>query len=111
MSASSRTRLTALGVAAVVMPWCGCARDRSFAPSSTLHVRRGTLALAFEATCAVTAAREVTCWGWNTNGELGLGTVDDSRHAAAVVAGLRDVVSVAARGSDVCALDSHGVVT
>ncbi len=68
-------------------------------------------------TCALTAAGGVTCWGRNTFGQLGSETMElcfageacSSRPLA--VAGLEDMVAVAAGGSHTCALTGQGGVT
>jgi alpha-tubulin suppressor-like RCC1 family protein len=62
-------------------------------------------------TCALTSTGGVTCWGWNSCGELGDGTITD-RSLPAMVSGLsRGMIGVAAGGYHTCALTSTGGVT
>ena len=62
-------------------------------------------------TCALTRTGWVKCWGWNSCGELGDGTITD-RPLPAMVSGLsRGMIGVAAGGYHTCALTSTGGVT
>lgn len=58
--------------------------------------------------CAVRGNGSVSCWGRNIFGELGSGSVDESSSVPVEVAGLTDVISVAASGASSCALRSDG---
>ncbi len=57
--------------------------------------------------CAITAARQVRCWGANASGQLGDGTTTDAP-AGVTVSGLTGVVAVTAAGSTACAIDGAG---
>jgi alpha-tubulin suppressor-like RCC1 family protein len=60
-------------------------------------------------TCAVLANGTVSCWGRNTNGQLGNGTTKPQTKAAGV-SGLTGVAAVAVGGAHTCALGSDGSV-
>jgi len=58
--------------------------------------------------CALTAAGEVMCWGWNAYGQLGNGTVEGSAWPV-LVSGLAGTTSAISAGSaHTCALDAAG---
>ncbi len=57
--------------------------------------------------CAVTGSGYVKCWGDNTYGQLGDGTVTD-RHTPWLVSGLSDVVAVSVGQFHSCAVTSTG---
>jgi alpha-tubulin suppressor-like RCC1 family protein len=59
--------------------------------------------------CALTTAGTVKCWGLNTNGQLGDGTVTD-RTSPVSVTGLTNVIQITAAGAHTCALLSNGSV-
>jgi alpha-tubulin suppressor-like RCC1 family protein len=52
--------------------------------------------------CAVHAGGELSCWGWNHQGQLGDGTTTDSTVPVAVV-GIHDVIRVVAGDAHSCA--------
>lgn len=54
--------------------------------------------------CALLADKSVTCWGSNSSGELGIGTVDFKNHLPRVVTGLTNVVKLVAGESHTCAI-------
>jgi alpha-tubulin suppressor-like RCC1 family protein len=58
-------------------------------------------------TCARLGDNTVSCWGKNTNGQLGNGTTSDS-NVPAVVSGLTDATAITARFNNTCALSSNG---
>lgn len=60
-------------------------------------------------TCAALANGRVACWGANTEGQLGDGTMMD-RSSPTLVPGLTDVIAVAAGHERTCALDRDGDV-
>ncbi|WP_370631417.1 chromosome condensation regulator RCC1 [Methylosinus sp. Sm6] len=62
-------------------------------------------------TCALTRAGGVKCWGENSDGEVGDGTVSQRKLAPAGVVGLANgVVAIAAGGNHSCALTATGGV-
>jgi alpha-tubulin suppressor-like RCC1 family protein len=78
---------------------------------------RGAVAIAVGQgqACAVLADRTVVCWGDNTHGELGIGTVnsDGPPYGSATplaVPGLTDVQALTLAGDYACALLSQGTV-
>ena len=60
--------------------------------------------------CAITANREVVCWGANENGQLGngAGLPGASANTAVTVNGLSDVRSIAAGSNNTCAVKTDG---
>jgi alpha-tubulin suppressor-like RCC1 family protein len=60
-------------------------------------------------TCALRASGEVLCWGGNSNGQLGHGTVNDFRLPLPVT-GLGDAVQLACGGYHTCARRAGGTV-
>lgn len=61
-------------------------------------------------TCAALENGTVWCWGFNTDGQLGDGTLGGNRTVPAQVSGITDAVTVEALGSSSCALRSSGAV-
>jgi len=66
-----------------------------------------TLPVAFEngqsLTCAVEASGILRCWGWNANGQLGIGNTSEEGFGS-LVSPLSDVASVAVGYTHVCAI-------
>jgi alpha-tubulin suppressor-like RCC1 family protein len=58
-------------------------------------------------TCALTFGHDLQCWGWNSSGQLGNGTSTDSPSPIAV-AGISDVLAVAAGSKSTCAVSNLG---
>lgn len=62
-------------------------------------------------TCARSEAGAVSCWGFNANGQLGVGSIQDSLTPAAVVGLGSSVMTVAAAEAHTCALSLTGWVS
>ena len=60
-------------------------------------------------TCGVTEGNEGYCWGVNSSGELGIGTVDDNGHANPTRLGHGITWSHIKAGDSSCGLDQQGV--
>lgn len=60
--------------------------------------------------CAVTTLGAVLCWGSNSNGQLGTGTVDHNYYTAQQVPGFFNAVEVRAGTKHTCALKADGSV-
>ena len=61
-------------------------------------------------TCAVLVSGSAKCWGYNTEGQLGLGYTSNSVSTPTLVPGLADVVSLVSGGSHMCAVLVSGSV-
>jgi alpha-tubulin suppressor-like RCC1 family protein len=89
----------------------GSSTDRH-TPVNVLGLTSGVVAIAagFGHSCAITAARAVECWGYNSFGQLGDGS--KAGHLTPVeVSGLASgVVGLAANGQYSCALTSSGEI-
>ena len=93
---------------AVILAVCvGAACD---APPATVVTPPRRIAAGFEHACAIRSDGRVLCWGNNTKGQLGDGTLTDS-HTPVLVSGLRDVVEVGAGDNFSCALLRDGTVS
>ena len=66
-----------------------------------------SLAAGYRHSCAVTAAGRVKCWGYNAQGELGIGTTADSL-VPVQLASLSGIVLVSLGEGHSCALNSSG---
>jgi len=60
--------------------------------------------------CAVDNRSAVKCWGWNTYGGLGDGTIDNHYHDPVAVTGISDAISALTGGQHACALSASGSV-
>ncbi|HOC91698.1 MAG TPA: RCC1 repeat-containing protein, partial [bacterium] len=61
-------------------------------------------------TCAVTTSGGVKCWGWNENGQLGVGTTR-RRYTPVDVVGLTSgIASISSGGRHICAVTTSGGV-
>ncbi len=62
-------------------------------------------------TCALTSAGGLYCWGYNADGELGIGTTSDATTPVAVPALARGVIAIGGGGYHTCALTMAGTVS
>ena len=60
-------------------------------------------------TCALLKTKTVKCWGYNGNGELGIGSIASQSKAKSVI-GLKGVTGVSAGGEHACARFATGGV-
>jgi alpha-tubulin suppressor-like RCC1 family protein len=78
--------------------------------SAPTSIETVPISTGYSHTCALTHAGEVMCWGDNTNGVLGDGTVIE-KHTPVYVVGLADgIKSISASWSHTCALTQSGGV-
>jgi len=66
-----------------------------------------SLATGYAHSCAVTDAGLVKCWGYNSQGELGIGSTTDSA-VPVQIASLSDIALISAGNQFTCALNSAG---
>ena len=85
----------------ILLPWWS---DANVAPV------QARLAAGRSHTCAITNTGEVKCWGDNSSGQLGTGTVTAAT-AAVVTTGLPKATALAAGGDHTCALTTTGGVS
>jgi alpha-tubulin suppressor-like RCC1 family protein len=85
---------------------------QSLVPFAVGGLPSGVVALAAGAahTCALTAAGEVVCWGWNAWGQFGNGTTTGSTAPTAVLGLSGKAISIAAGGAFTCAVLASGGV-
>jgi len=81
-------------------------------PVQVIGLTSGVKAIATssDATCAITSAGAVKCWGWNESGQLGNGTKTDSAVPVPVVGLSKGVKAIAGGESFFCAITSAGAV-
>ena len=65
----------------------------------------------WEHSCAVHATGEVSCWGDNSHGELGIGQETQTVHLPAKAVGIDDAISVTAGHWHTCALRQTGEIS
>ncbi len=61
-------------------------------------------------TCALKTSGSAVCWGYNSQGQLGDGTVDNDKTSTVAVIGLADAVAISAGSYHTCALKSDSSV-
>lgn len=61
-------------------------------------------------TCALLQSGNVTCWGWNGEGQIGDGTTGSSQFTSPFTVGLQGVTDLAAGFASTCAVVSPGTV-
>src|SRR5690606_232623 len=91
----------------------GSASGAVHAPQLVTGVTDATsIAAAYGLTCVAHDAGGVSCWGYNTYGQVGSGeTTPQPIPNPTVVSGLTDIVEVAAGGNRVCARANTGTVS
>ncbi|HEX2735441.1 MAG TPA: hypothetical protein VHM70_27760 [Polyangiaceae bacterium] len=60
--------------------------------------------------CAVLSSGQVKCWGSNSSGQIGVGTMSDTLYTPTVVSGLTDAVQIGAGINHVCAVRRTGAI-
>jgi alpha-tubulin suppressor-like RCC1 family protein len=85
---------------------------QSLVPFAVAGLPSGVVAITAGAahTCALTAAGEVLCWGWNAWGQFGNGTTTGSPAPTAVLGLSGKAISIAAGGAFTCAVLASGGV-
>jgi len=85
-------------------------KSNSIMPRQVLGLESGVVAVSAGAyhTCAVTVKGEAKCWGGNSAGQVGSGTVGDSWQPELVWGLDEGVVSVSAGGGHSCAVTEDG---
>jgi hypothetical protein len=86
-----------------------CVRDRNASATTVAGVTATQVAFGVFHACSTTANGDLYCWGYNAEGQLGDGTVNDSE-VPVKVKDLHDVVEVAAGLYHTCALVTDGSV-
>jgi len=71
---------------------------------------RWTVSAGYEHTCALTQAGEAWCWGSDSNGQLGRGTIGGSSETPAPVSGGFTFVSISAGGAHTCGVIGDGSI-
>jgi alpha-tubulin suppressor-like RCC1 family protein len=79
--------------------------DVSNAPSGITRLRAGS-----DFTCALTSSRKVYCWGSNSTGQLGNGSIGGTFGTPVEVAGITSAVDLAVGASHACAVLENGTV-
>ena len=79
------------------------------APVAVRDISRAiAIAAGADHTCALLANRTVMCWGGNTSGQLGNGTVSNDSLSPVPVTGLHDVSAISAGTGFTCAVLKNG---
>jgi alpha-tubulin suppressor-like RCC1 family protein len=78
-------------------------------PAKIVGLSARSISVGWQSACAITTSRQVACWGDNSNGQLGNGSVGGSSANPMVVPNLAGVTQVSVN-SGVCALEEDGSV-
>jgi alpha-tubulin suppressor-like RCC1 family protein len=104
-----RSSLPAFLTATALLFGVACDSDEPAGPTPPASaLRYSGIDAGYVHTCGLTSGGAVYCWGANTFGALGDGSLDD-RTAPAAVSGPRDYVALDAGAGHTCALSSTGV--
>ena len=81
-----------------------------FAIPAALPVSAVSVSAGGEHTCALTATGDTWCWGSNSNGQLGNGTIGGSNQTPALVSGGLKFLSISAGGNHTCGVTTDRAI-